>query len=177
MIFNPAFYKDYFDEIYYISPSCMNDETCWCLRDDTKQDITLIFKDFDTLDDIFLAIQEQQVQRLENLDEKEVLIVLDDCLNYLSKGFESLTSKFRHYHISIFVSIQNFRKLPITCRYNTTAWCFWNLNKKERSKVFEEFENVDDFERKYEIATKKKYNFLFYDVGEQNLYHNFGKLL
>ena len=172
MIYNSNFYRDYFDEIYWFSPSIMNDKTAWAVRGD--EDITIINDNLEEMDEVLKAIVEQQTED----NSSNVLLILDDCLNYLGKGYASLTSKFRHFNISIITSIQNLRKIPITSRYNATAWCIWKLhNTKEISKLDEEFGNFENFIKHYKEATKEKYSFLYIDVKDMTLRKNFGTIL
>ena len=174
MIFNPNFYKDWFDVIYYFSPSSLTDKSTYPLRTDDDQNIILIYNDLENIDEVLKAIQESQME--EQNRDRQVLIVMDDMLNFLSiKEFSGLCSRYRHKNISIFTKIQLLRKLPPACRANQDAVCIWRIkNNRELAKVEEEFlDHIDGFMGFYKKATKKKYDFLYYNVLENFVFKNF----
>ena len=175
MIYNKNFYLDHFETIYWISPSVMNDATTWSVRED--EDVVII-TDLENIDQILLSIVEDQAAEDE---PEDVLIILDDALGYLNQGggLDKLAAKFRHYRISLFVTIQNFRKIPITARYNATHWSIWHLNSNnELSKLEDEMDsNFPDFRKYYEEATRKKYAFMFISMKDMVIRENFGKIL
>lgn len=70
-------------------------------------DIIKIDEDLDELNSILDEIKEQQNQIPEDLREN-ILIVIDDCLGFLKKGFANLCSRYRHYKISMIVTSQAF---------------------------------------------------------------------
>ena len=173
------FYPKYFGSIWWISPSVENDKTTWMLRED--ETIMLVSEGLEDIDQILLGIQEKQKEDDENDEMDDVLIILDDCLGYLrNKAIEKLCAKFRHYKISMFIAVQNFRMLPVTCRYNAQYWCIWHLNsKKELAKIVDEMDqSFPDFLKYYEEGTgKKRYSFIYCDMKKQVIRENFGKIL
>ena len=64
-------------------------------------------------------------------------------------------------------------------RVNSTAVIINEItNLKELEKLEEEIlENIPNWRSHYNAATKDKYNFLYFNILEQKLYHNFSKLL
>ena len=116
----------------------------------------------------------------ENNEMTDCLIVLDDCLGYLrTSAIEKLCAKFRHYKISMFIAVQNFRMLPVTCRYNAQYWCIWHLNsKKELANIEDEMDqSFPDFLKYYKEGTSKRYSFIYCDMKKQVIRENFGKIL
>ena len=177
ILFNSRWgYDEFFDKKYYISPTVLNCKTCWAIREDPE--ITLITDNLDELDEILQAIVEEQKEEDPD-DLPHTLVVLDDCLGYLNKGHDNLCSRFRHLNLSIITMSQQFRKFGVVNRANSDYWNIWKMNSnKELMKMDEEFENIfKGFRKYYEIATKKKYDFLFVDMKEMELKHNFGKIL
>jgi len=163
------FYPKYFEQVFWISPSVHNDKTTWAVRED--ETITLISDNLDQIDQIILGIIEQQ-QEDQKRDSKmdDVLIILDDCLGYLrAKGVERIFGKFRHWKLSFFICVQNFKALPVTCRYNCQYWFIWRLNsKKELAKITEEMEQTfPNFLQYYNEGTKKDYSFIYCDMRKQ----------
>ena len=173
------FYRNYYDQVFWISPSVHNDKTCWAVRED--ETITMISEDLENLDQILLAIKEKQMED-EETDGKmtDVIIILDDCVGYLrKKGVSSLFTRFRHFKLSFWIAVQDFRALPVAARYNCQYWFIWRLNsKKELGKIVEEMEqSFPDFLKYYEEGTKKRYDFIYCDMKNLTIRHNFGKIL
>lgn len=169
------FYPKYFEQIFWISPSVHNDLTTWPIRKD--ETITMMSENLENIDQIILGIIEQQ-QEDEERDGKmdDILIILDDCLGYLrAKGVERIFGKFRHWKLSFFICVQNFRALPVTARYNCQYWLIWQLNsKKELAKITEEMEQTfPNFLQYYNEGTKKDYSFIYCDMRKQIIRERF----
>jgi len=173
------FYPKYFEQIYWISSTLLNDETTWAIRQDEK--IIKITDGLDNLDEILMDIvAQQQEDKEEGKKVDDVLVILDDCLGYLRKGaIETLCSRMRHYKMTILVTTQNFMGMPPAMRYNVFHYVLFKLNsKKELSKVVQELEQLfPNFMEIYNEGLKKKYNFLFIDVKKQIIRENFGRIL
>jgi hypothetical protein len=173
-------YDDVFDEIYYISPTVGIDETLRSINED--DDIIKIDEEDDLkyLDDILNDIVKNQKSKAKE-EREPVLIVLDDCLDYLkkSKRLDSLPSYSRHYNISIIITSQVFNALPIKLRKNASCYLIARIyNNKDLQNIEEEIgANFSDFKTNYDKATKEKYNFLFVDNRNIELWRNFDELL
>jgi GTPase SAR1 family protein len=173
-------YDDIFDEIYYISPTVTIDETLRSINDDDN--IIKIYEEDDLkfLDDILNDIVKNQ--KAKSKEEREpVLIILDDCLDYLkkSKRLDSLPSYSRHYDISIIITTQVYNALPTKLRKNASCYLIARIyNNKDLQNIEEEIgANFSDFKTNYDKATKEKYNFLFVDNRNIELWKNFDELL
>jgi hypothetical protein len=173
-------YDDIFKEIYYISPTVGIDETLRSINED--DDIIKIDQEEDLqyLDDILNDIVKSQ--KSKSKEEREpVLIVLDDCLDYLkkSKRLDSLPSYSRHYNISIIITTQVYNALPTKLRKNASAYLIARIyNNKDLQNIEEEIgANFHDFRNNYDKATKEKYSFLFVDNRNIELWKNFDELL
>ena len=173
-------YDDVFDEIYYISPTVGIDDTLKSINED--DDIIKISEEDDLklLDDILNDIVKNQKEKPKE-DRKHVLIVLDDCLDYLkkSKRLDSLPSYSRHYKITIILTTQVYNALPTKLRKNTNCFIISKIyNNKDLINIEEELgANYHNFKENYNKATDKKYDFLFVDNREIELWKNFEELL
>ena len=175
-------YKEYFgDKIIIISPTILNDETAklGILKSKNIQKIT---DDLHNIDAILEAIVELQEEEADDDDGiKPCLIILDDMLGYLKPHsyFEYLTTRFRHYKISLVVSTQSFRKIPSSARFNTTSFIVYKShNQIELKKIHDEFEgNYANFSDLYKEATDEKYSFLYLNIKENTAWRNFTKQL
>ena len=178
---NPYFgYDEIFEETYYISPTVNIDDTLKAISEDT--DIIKIDDEDELryLDDILNDIVKNQ--KAKPKEEREpVLIVLDDCLDYLkkSKKLNSLPSYSRHYNISIIITTQIYNALPMGLRKNCSAYLIARIyNNKDLQNIEEEIgANFHDFKTNYDKATKEKYSFLFIDNRNIELWRNFDELL
>tara|TARA_R100000789_G_scaffold99989_2_gene108259 strand:- start:59 stop:751 length:693 start_codon:yes stop_codon:yes gene_type:complete len=171
-------YKKVFDEIIFVSPTVKNDKTLKVLYKD--DDIIKIDEDLDNgaIDDIIDNLIEEQ-NDLDDDEREHKLLVLDDCLGFLKQKLAYLCSRFRHYKISICISSQSFRSIPLICRVNSSAYILFRThNKKELSKLDEEFSgNFPNFLELYEKATKEKYSFLYLDNENIIARKNFNEIL
>lgn len=178
---NPYFgYDETFEQIYYISPTVNLDDTLKSISED--EDIIKIDEEDDLkyLDDILNDIVKSQKEKQK--DEREpILIVLDDCLDYLkkSKRLDSLPSYSRHYNISICITTQVYNALPTKLRKNVSAYLIARIyNNKDLQNIEEEIgANFHEFKLNYDKATKEKYSFLYVDNRNIELWKNFDELL
>lgn len=178
---NPYFgYDEIFDEIYYISPTVNIDDTLKSISED--DDIIKIDDEDDLkyLDDILNDIVKSQKSKPKE-ERKPVLIVLDDCLDYLkkSKRLDSLPSYSRHYNISIIITTQVYNALPTKLRKNASSYLIARIyNNKDLQNIEEEIgANFNDFKINYDKATNGKYSFLYVDNRNIELWKNFDELL
>lgn len=173
-------YDDAFKEIYYISPTVGIDDTLKSINDD--DDIIKINEEEDLkfLDDILNDIVKSQKSK-DKEDREPVLIVLDDCLDYLkkSKRLDSLPSYCRHYNISIIITTQVYNALPTKLRKNSSGYLIARIyNNKDLQNIEEEIgANFENFRENYDKATKEKYSFLYVDNRNIELWKNFDELL
>jgi hypothetical protein len=178
LLMNPMFgyCNDVFDEIYFISPTVEIDPNLRHIKED--DDIIKIsdeddLKNLDTiLEDI---VHSQKIKSDE--DRKHILVVLDDCMPYLktSKKLNSLNSYSRHFKISFMVSSQVYNAIPVRFRSNCSAYVLSKIfNNKDLTNIENELGcNYFDFRKYYDEATKEKFNFLFIDNKEIELWRNF----
>ena len=178
LLYNDNFYKDYFDQIFFVSPTVENDDTLKVLRED--EDVTKISQGLDKIDSIVETIVEHKMN--DDVQKgKHWLLILDDCLGFIKPaGYVTFfATRYRQRKISMIISSQNFRSIPNIIRQNASAYLiFQTNNKKEYSKLEEEFEGLfPDFEKLYLESTDKPYNFMYLDLRHIKAYHNFTILL
>jgi len=179
------YYKNCFDRIYLFSPTASTDKTTRSYlkafdNDDIDTEL-IVFEDHSDLmaGDTFIQeiIDDQRKQEQEKRDR--ILILVDDCVGFKFKKLNYLCTRYRHLNISIIQNSQNYRRLDPLMRVNSTAIIINEItNLKELQKLEEEIlENVPDWRKYYNEATRDKYNFLYFNILKQKLYHNFSKLL
>jgi hypothetical protein len=168
-------YRNYFDNIVYISPTLPSDKTGSILYKD--EEIMKITEGLENLNEILEVIVDNQKKSGESL-----LVVIDDCLGLIggdNNYFSTLCSKYRHYNLSLIITTQNFRHIPITARYNASGYVlFKSHNKKEIEKLQEELGGMfPDFDSLYQEATKEKYSFLYLDMEKATAWKKYDELL
>lgn len=178
------FYPSCFDSILYWSPTAEMDKTTKsflkAFEDDERQELTIFDKHEDLLNlDTYIDIICEEQKKTPQGERKRVLFVIDDCVGYKMKQLNFMVSRHRHFNISIIISSQMYRKLDPIMRVNSTAIIICKVsNGKEFMKLEEEcLENIPNYLEHYNTATKKRYDFLFFNMTEQKLYHNFKTLL
>ena len=187
LICNSEFYRGnkkdhYFDDIYYCSPTQSFDKTTSSAL--KMLDNVVQIDDLDQLYHLDIVLRQLMAEQSAEEDltkRKKILIVLDDCIGIMEKNKEIalLSTKYRHYSISMIVVGQSYRKIPLLIRNCATGLVMFSLaNGREVEKVFEEIgSGFPDFYSMYEYSTEKKYNFLFCNIEHQKVYHNFTELL
>ena len=172
-IYSSEFYRDYFDSIYYISPTVWNDKTVWAVREDEE-----IEKFEEYTDELIEAIVKTQ-QDFKNQDIQNLIaIILDDQLGQISlkRGSQvtKLASRFRHYDIGLLlISVQKFRgALDPIIRQNATTVVIGSpmQNEMEIKKIAEEYGDMfggeKNFIQLYHENTPNRYDFIVLRLDE-----------
>ncbi|MEI7674415.1 MAG: hypothetical protein WCI60_01645 [bacterium] len=172
---------DYFDEIIYVSPSQLHDNTCKELLPKKENLIQISETDdilnLDTLIGELIKSQKKLVKEEEPM--KRIWLILDDCVSFL-KPVAVLATRYRHAGLSISVVSQSFRSIPLLIRNCANVIIFFHLNsKRELEKMDEEYGSnyCSDFMELAEKYTKEKYNFLYLNNDKMEMYHNFTELI
>jgi hypothetical protein len=173
LIYNNNHYRDRFDNVIYISPTIHNDNSLQFMRED--EDITML-DDPSRLDEYLQNIVNYQSEH----EDEYTLVVIDDCLP-LKRGsyLTYLCTRYRHYKLSIIITSQDFRSVSNIIRANASGYILYKTaNKKEFIKLQDEFESiVSEFDKLYDYATNELYNFLFLNLRNLDVYHNFTEKL
>jgi hypothetical protein len=176
ILYNDNMYHKIFDQVIFISPTIHQDLTLEKLRED---DEIIKLDNPEELDNILKKIVESQ-EEPEN-EKEHLLIIIDDCLGYIKSGsyLNFLCTRYRHYRLSLIITSQDFRSIPNKIRQNASGYIIWKTNnKKELDKITQEFGGMfRDFDKHYNEATDKPYNFIYMNLRDLSLHHNFDKLL
>jgi hypothetical protein len=168
---------DYFDEIIYVSPSQLQDNTCKELLPKKENLIQVSETDdimnLDTLIGELIKSQKKLVKEDEPM--KRIYLILDDCVSFL-KPVAVLATRYRHAGLSISVVSQSFRAIPLLIRNCANAVIFFHLNSmKELIKIQEEYGDqfCEDFIQIAEKYTREKYDFIYLNMDKLIMYHKF----
>ena len=165
LVLRDDFMRGLFAEIIIISPTIHSDSTARFLINEVGKD------------KVYEAYSEQIIQDLiDSVKDKEKheremkLIILDDVIGSIPKYNSlvyNLTSKARHWSISMIISTQNLRELPPVCRNNTTHWGFFRSgNLKEIGKMMEEMGSLgspDNCFALYNHCVEEPHKFMYID--------------
>ena len=182
-LFNEDFYNasEYWDEVIMISPTQEFDHTLKnflpmlenCMRISDPEEIA-------NLEGILREIIRGQLELKKKEEEmKRILIVLDDCVGYM-KDVALLTTKYRHYNLTLIITSQNFRSIPVITRNCAGSMILFHLNSaKELNKIEEEWgENFcADFERLARKYTEHKYEFIVLNQESMKITHGFNEVI
>lgn len=184
LLLNINFYKDIFDEIYFISPTVFIDPTLRAIAEDDEIIKIHEDEDLDKIDIILKDIIEKQKKekmKSESHDAPHILVVLDDMLSYFKNNtlLDKAPAFSRHYNITFIISTQSYVGTPTKLRKNTASYILFKLyNNADLKQYYDEIgSQFKDFMEHYHEATEDKYNFLYVNQREMKLYHNFTKLL
>ena len=173
--------QEYFDTIYFISPSQMHDQTCCHILPKFDNVIRIHeVEDIMNLKSILEHIVKGQKDLIKKDEEMErILIILDDCVSFL-KPIEVLSTKYRHVGLSFEINVQSFRSCPLLIRNCASSMTFFKLhNMREMEKIDEEFGQnyTADFIPLAQSVTNEKYNFVFMNHDKMIMYKNFDEVL
>jgi len=178
LLYNDSFYTNVFDEVIFISPTCLNDMTLTHLRDDDE-----ITKICDNLHDIDLILKSLVDIQKSKIDRKNnhMLVILDDMLGYIKPRsyLAFLCTRYRHFKISLIISSQSFRSIPNVVRTNASFYIIYSTtNNKELEKLNEEFDGLfPNFKTLLKKATDKPYQFLYLDLKKVRAFIGFDDIM
>jgi hypothetical protein len=172
-----AFYKDYFDIIFIISPTAGKlDDSYDVLNKSNPTTEIRIINDLDE-DKIQQIMSTNKAIILEKKVHKspKILIVYDDVIsNKKFMNTKPFTHSFiasRHYNASVFICSQKYNGIPRVCRIQANAIMYFQGTNCERETMAvdhappghskREMESIIDF------ATGEPYSFLFINKQAQ----------
>lgn len=174
LILRDEMLRGLFERILIISPTIHSDSSSRFLIAEAGKE------------NVYEAYAEEIIQSLiddvKGKDKHErsmKLVILDDVIGSIPK-FNSLvynlTSKARHWSISMIISTQNLRELSPVCRNNTTHWAFFRSgNLKEIEKMMEEMGSLGSKENCYQLyqhCVEEPHKFMYVDE-KFNVYKTF----
>ena len=174
----------YFDEIYWLSPSAEHDPQVKGVL--SKMDNVHVIsdpKDLANMKTILSTIIAEQTKLLKEKEPmKRICFVLDDMIGFLNEDLARLCSRYRHFGLTIIVSVQKYSKAPLLLRTCIGHFItFKQNNGKERERITEElgeaFMPPKEFEQILQTVTEQKYQFLYLNMEKLCMYKNFDTLL
>ena len=175
------FGREYFTEIYYFSPSQKFDETTRHLL--PKLENVIQIDDMDELERADVLVKGIMMQQAkEDLEDRpNILLIFDDMAGMLEKNktLQKLCTKYRHFGISIIISLQQFKSVPVMIRNSMTCFIMFNIpsnNELEKINegVLERFPNGLELAK---YATQKRYNFCYINIEKATMHRCFDELL
>jgi len=163
-----------YEEIIIISPTIYSDSTARFLINEVGKD-----RVYEAYDESIIQGLIDSVKDKDRSERSMKLIILDDVIGSIPKYNSlvyNLTSKARHWSISMIISTQNLRELPPVCRNNTTNWAFFRSgNLKEIGKMMEEMGSLGSPDNCYELyktCVEEPHKFMYVD-NKFNVYKCF----
>jgi hypothetical protein len=105
--------------------------------------------------------------RENGVEPPQMLIYCDDCLGdkslLPSSELSKLLSRHRHFRISVWTAIQQYRAVPPTLRNNMGGMFIFRLSDAERKKINEEYASAfgPELLAMLDWACRKKYSFMY----------------
>jgi hypothetical protein len=163
-----------FEEILIISPTIHSDSSSrFLIQEAGKENVYEAYSE-DIIQGLINSVKDK-----DKHERSMKLIILDDVIGSIPKYNSlvyNLTSKARHWSISMIISSQNLRELPPVCRNNTTHWAFFRSgNLKEIEKMMEELGSLGSKENclaLYQECVEEPHKFMYIDE-KYNVYKTF----
>lgn len=147
------FYKNYFDNIIFCSPTARNDKKFSDLVEEVEE-MNNFYDDLD--EDILTEIIDKIESFNNNFDiknkkgerEPRNLLIFDDCIHLLpkstqkSKLHEIITTN-RHLNTSIIITSQRFKNINTLIRANLDMISFFKNDNINEKKLFTDEYNID----------------------------------
>ena len=171
----------YFDEVMYLSPTSPFDKTCCEMLPKLENLIQISDPDELVMADTILNQITKEQAEAEPEDRKKLLVIMDDMVGIIDKlpKLQQISTKFRHYSMSIISVSQSYRKIPSVIRNCFTCMIVFDLkNEKEFTKIQDEFTgSIPNSEKMIQQIVNKRYDFFYFNIERQQLYHNFHTLM
>ena len=158
---------DYWDDVTAISNTAGNDPKMYKFMGDA-------FRVEDHYENKFIDDIVASQKKYKRHEAPTSLLILDDIISKdFSKGnsnsINALSSRFRHYEMSIMIFVQSARAVSNIIRSNATdILIFRQQSNLEMDKIKEEYSDLapKNFMNYYNIALKDRYGALYIDVQE-----------
>lgn len=173
--------RDYWDTIYYFSPTQLHDASTKYVLPKLKNVIQISDpRELEGADILVTQIIRDQLKTEEDEREK-ILLIFDDMAMDLNrnKPLQKTALKFRHANCSLITVTQSYKTAPLLIRNCMTGFIMFNIpSDKEFEKISEEV--LDRFPNGRELAryaTQKRYNFCYVNVEKAQMWRNFEEIL
>jgi hypothetical protein len=177
---NMGYSKGVFEEVYFISPTVMIDDSLNSIADDDEIIKISEPEELEHVDEILDEIVKKQKELIKQDKDSapQILIILDDMIEYFKRNskIDVLPSLSRHYNITFWICSQSFAgTIPTKLRKNCTAYLIFKLyNKKDLQAIdYEIGSNYPDFMKYYNECTKENFNFMYLNNRSMTIYKNF----
>ena len=165
LILRDEMLRGLFEQILIISPTIHSDSSSrYLISEAGKENVYEAYSE-DIIQGLINSVKDK-----EKHERSMKLIILDDVIGSIPKYnslIYNLTSKARHWSISMIISTQNLRELPPVCRNNTTHWGFFRSgNLKEVEKMMEELGSLGSKDNCFNLYThcvEEPHKFMYVD--------------
>ena len=166
LILRDEMLRGLFEQILIISPTIHSDSSSrFLIQEAGKENVYEAYSE-DIIQGLIDSVKDK-----DKHERSMKLIILDDVIGSIPKYnslIYNLTSKARHWSISMIISTQNLRELPPVCRNNTTNWAFFRSgNLKEIEKMMEELGSLGSKENclnLYNTCVEEPHKFMYIDA-------------
>ena len=174
----------YFDEVFWCSPSAEHDPQVKGVL--SKMDNVHVMsdpKDLGNLHGLLSTVIADQTKLLKEKEPlKRICFLIDDGVGFITEDLGKICTRYRHFGLTIIVSIQKYTKAPLLLRTCIGHFItFKQNNGRERERITDElgeaFMPPKQFEEIMETVTEKKYQFLYLNMEKLCMYRNFDTLL
>lgn len=180
-IINDHYSKIFKSNIILIAPTYKDDETLQKLKVKDHK----VFEEYDdTIIDQVMEEQEKNIELYGRNRTPNILMIFDDIIDQIptqrQSSFTKLFTKGRHYKINVIVSSQDYHIIPKIIRNNVSHLTVFSINAQDVDKLIKELPfkaGPKKLSGIYEKATSGRYDFMFIDMKQRNIYHNFNQLL
>lgn len=170
--------KPIFKTVHIISPSILTDKSMQLYSLDEARDVFVLHQDINDIENIVRGIVKEQDEydpKAEDPEERppNICIYIDDCASQIEKSKYLLHffTVYRHYNISLIISLQNIKGVPPIVRSQATAvflsQCY---NYNEREKIAEHwadsYKGKDIFYKLWDDACSDFYQFFYLKLDD-----------
>jgi len=140
LVLRKELYRNVFDLIYLISPTGANDPSMKPLLESSA--VTHFGTYSDELIDSIIADQEKAKIEAERVHDKPMraLIILDDGIGLSERrsSIAQLSTRYRHFNISILIASQVFREVSNIIRKNASFVIIYTVHSDKEMKSLED---------------------------------------
>lgn len=172
------FFKNYYNNIYLISPTAKNDAKFKDLVDELEEEDKL-FTDCDE-ETIKEIIEKIKGYNEENKNAKN-LIIFDDCIHMLPRSTQKsviheLITTNRHLRTTIIITSQRFKNISTLIRANADIISFFKTNNTMEKKLFCDEYSIN--EEVLEAITENNHDFMHitFTSGKPLFFDKFTKI-
>lgn len=167
ILFDKRFYKDFFDEIYLVSPTAKSDDVQKAFKLDDDNIMTDLETAPQEIENI-LNFQRETIEEKGIENALKVCMVFDDCVSdqrfMKNEILTKLAISCRHYGVMTIINSQSYTTVPRRIRLQSHMICFFPSSFSEVQLLAEEYSpphgTKKEFYKMVKQATNDDYNFL-----------------